>query len=130
MKLAHLAAAGLFSIALSGCATAHSPVSGVLWTDVKGGVAATEAYGGTARGEACATSILGAIATGDASIDTAKKAGGIAQVVTIDHVTTNMLGIYAKYCTVVYGKRGATPAAKPAPAPAPAPAAPTTGSEG
>lgn len=123
-SLTHLAAVSSLALALSACVSA--PVSGFLWTDVKGGVTATEAYGGSARGEACASSILGAVATGDASIDTAKKVGGIAQVVTIDYSVTNILGIYAKYCTIVYGKRGATPAAKPAPATA----APAAGSEG
>lgn len=64
-------------------------------------------------GEACASSILGWIATGDASLDTAKKNGGVAQVTAVDHRSTGILGLYAKYCTIVYGKKGAAaPAAK------------------
>jgi hypothetical protein len=94
------------SIYLVGCATAQSPVPGMWYTDVKGPVAATPAHGGTAQGESCATSILGLIATGDASIETAKKNGGIAQVTAIDHKSNSILGFYAKFCTVVYGKRG------------------------
>jgi len=90
---------------------AHSPVSGFMYSDVKHSDFATEAYGGSARGEACATSILGAVATGDASIETAKKSGGIAQVVAVDHTSNSILGVYAKYCTIVYGKRGGAPAA-------------------
>lgn len=101
-----MAATGLVAMAMLGCATAQSPVNGLLWQDVKGGVMATEAYGGTAKGEACASSILGIVATGDASINTAKKNGGIVQVVAIDHTSNNILGFYAKYCTVVYGKKG------------------------
>ncbi len=96
---------------LAGCATASAPVNGVFYSSVKGGILATEAYGGSARGEACATSILGAIATGDASIDAAKKNGGIAQVVAVDHSSESILGFYAKYCTIVYGKRGSSKAA-------------------
>ena len=68
-----MAATGLVAMAMLGCATAQSPVNGALWQDVKGGVMATEAYGGSAKGEACASSILGIVATGDASINTAKK---------------------------------------------------------
>jgi hypothetical protein len=121
MKLTNLALAGALAASLTGCATAHSPVTGFWYTNVKGGIQATEAYGGTARGEACASSILGVVATGDASIDTAKKAGGIAQVVAIDHTSNSILGVYAKYCTVVYGKRGASAApAKTAPTETPA----------
>jgi hypothetical protein len=101
-----MTATGLVAMAMLGCATAQAPVNGALWQDVKGGVMATEAYGGSAKGEACASSILGIVATGDASINTAKKNGGIVQVVAIDHTSNNILGFYAKYCTIVYGKKG------------------------
>lgn len=107
MKALNLFVAGSLAATLVGCAMAQAPVNGALYSQVKGGILATDAYGGSARGEACATSILGWVATGDASIDTAKKAGGIAQVVAIDHTSESILGVYAKYCTVVYGKRGA-----------------------
>jgi len=99
---------GLVASYLMGCATAMSPVSGAWYTDVKGPVGVTDAYGGTAMGEACATSILGLIATGDASLDTAKKNGGVAQVTVVDHHSSSILGFYAKFCTVVYGKKGAS----------------------
>jgi hypothetical protein len=97
---------GMVAAGLVGCATAQSPVPGMWYSDVRGPVMATDAHGGTAKGEACANSILGLVATGDASIDTAKKNGGIAQVVAIDHHSTSILGVMATYCTIVYGKRG------------------------
>jgi len=111
MKLSSMMA--VFALALAGCATAQSPVNGFFYSDVKSAGGATEAYGGTARGEACASSILGAFASGDASIDAAKKNGGIAQVTVVDHSASNILGFYAKYCTIVYGKKasGGAPAA-------------------
>lgn len=111
---------------LLGCAMAQSPVNGSIYTDVKSPGMATEAYGGSARGESCATSILGIVATGDASIETAKKNGSIAQVVAVDHSANGILGVYAKYCTIVYGKKaaGAVPTpASPATPPAAKPAA-------
>jgi hypothetical protein len=103
LKMVLVAAAGMN---LAACATASSPVSGAWYMDVKGPVAVTSAYGGTAEGKACASSLLGLIATGDASVEAAKKNGGIAQVVSIDHTSNNLLGIFAKYCLIVHGKKG------------------------
>jgi len=119
MKHFRVLATSTLFLGLAACATVQSPVNGALYTDVKSGVMATEAYGGSARGEACATSILGIFATGDATIDAAKKNGSIAQVTVIDHSANSILGFYAKYCTIVYGKKSSsgsssTPAAKPA----------------
>ena len=56
------------------------------------------------QGEACAKSVLGVYAFGDASIETAKKNAGITKVATVDHATTNILYLYGQYCTVVYGE--------------------------
>ena len=39
--------------------------------------------------------------TGDASISAAMKNGGITRVHHVDNETTNLLGIYAKYVTIV-----------------------------
>jgi hypothetical protein len=103
---------GLVASYLMGCASAMSPVSGAWYTDVKGPLGVTDAYGGTAMGESCASSILGLIATGDASIDAAKKNGGVAQVTAVDHKSSSLLGITAKFCTIVYGKKGASGGAK------------------
>lgn len=122
MKAKNLGLVSVLALALNGCAMAPTPVTGFVYTKVKGPMQATDAYGGSAHGEACATSILGVYASGDASIETAKKNGGVAQVVTVDHTTDNILGLFAKFCTHVYGKRGATSAA-PA-------AAPKAGGEG
>jgi hypothetical protein len=87
----------------AGCQPVMSPAIGVLYTDVKGPVAATSSAG-TKQGQACARSILGFIATGDASIEAAKRAAGITEVSSVDHHTTNILGIIGDFCTVVKGK--------------------------
>ena len=47
---------------------------------------------------------VGLIATGDASIDAAKKHGSITKVSSVDHSSTRILGYYAKFCTVVTGE--------------------------
>lgn len=113
MNILKLAAFGLIVVNLSACAIASSPVTGFLYTNTKSDSLVTEAYGGSAWGEACATSILGAVGTGDASIDAAKKAGGVVQVTAVDHTAYSVFLVYAKYCTIVYGKKGnAAPASK------------------
>ncbi|RME46861.1 MAG: hypothetical protein D6795_14870 [Deltaproteobacteria bacterium] len=56
-------------------------------------------------GEACQTMLLGLIFTGDATVDAAKKAGGITKVHNVDTKMERILGsIYAKQCTLVYGE--------------------------
>src|SRR5215831_644502 len=55
-------------------------------------------------GRACATGILGLVAFGDASLDTAKKAGGITSVHSVEYEGTGFLGfIYSNACTIVHG---------------------------
>ena len=55
-------------------------------------------------GRACSTGILGVAAFGDASLDAAKKAGGITSVHSVEYEATAVLGIiYVTSCTVVHG---------------------------
>jgi hypothetical protein len=78
-----------------------------------------DASGGCAGGDACATWYVGAVALGDACIVTEKNNGGIAQVTAVDHTANSILGLWAKSCTIVYGKRasgGTAPATPPKPA--------------
>ena len=87
---------------LAGCLTVQTPALGILFTDVKYGGESNGAIG-PKEGKACAQSILGLIAQGDASIEAAAKNGGIKTVTTIDHSAKNMLGIIGDYCTIVHG---------------------------
>ena len=48
------------------------------------------------------TEVLLLFAWGDASIETAKRNGGITEVTTIDHKSSNLIG-FGSFCTVVYG---------------------------
>ena len=86
----------------TGCMPVMSPVMGVIFTDVYGPVDAGERVG-TKEGTACAQSILGLIAIDDASIKEAARNGGITKVDSVDHHSTNILGIIAKFCTIVRG---------------------------
>ncbi len=98
-------------VGLSGCATVQSPVMGALYTDAQGGMVASGLPLGTIKGEACASSILGLVGTGDASIKTAAANAGITRVTAVDYSSFSILFFYGKYCTVVYGFKGKTAAA-------------------
>jgi len=87
---------------LAGC-SAVTPMTGSLYVQMDGPVAVGSAAGSSKVGEAQAQGIIG-IVTGDASISTAMKNGGITKIHHVDSKVTNILGIYAKYITVVYGE--------------------------
>ena len=92
----------LFSL-LAGCMPVASPVAGGIYADVKWGNFVTTETAATKEGKACAQTILGWFATGDASIGTAKTAGGVTKVSYVDHTSHNILGIFAEFCTIVKG---------------------------
>ena len=92
-------------VLLTGCAAfAVSPVSGGLFTDVQYPFMVTGEVGASKVGTADASSVLGLIAIGDASIQTAMRRGGIEKVSHIDIQSKNILGIYATYTVYVYGE--------------------------
>ena len=88
---------------VTGCATLYP--AGFIYTNINLPVTAT-ANSGTATkvGISQSTSILGAVAIGDASIEAAKKNGGITKVHHVDYGVKNILGIFGTYTTTVYGE--------------------------
>jgi hypothetical protein len=104
-KLTWLSVASLSAaVLLTGCASVKSPVSGFVYTDIQAGEGATSNAGASKIGQSEATSILGWVATGDASIDKAAKSAGITKIHHVDYKAKSILGFYAKYTTVVYGE--------------------------
>ena len=96
-----LLAVGVVSLG-SGCATTY-PV-GSVFSNVKLPVAVTPNAGEyTKVGTAECTSYVAMIALGDASIEAAKKNGGITKVHHVDWEVENILGIIGKYKVIVYG---------------------------
>jgi hypothetical protein len=90
------------SVLLAGCATPYP--MGALYTEIKAPVASGN--GGLSYskvGVAKCTSILGLVATGDASIKVAAANGGIKTIKYVDYDAKNILGIYGEYTTTVYG---------------------------
>ena len=89
-------------LATTGCQGVASPVIGILITEqVKWDGMATGKIG-TKEGKACAKSYFALYATGDASIKAAAKAGGITNVMSVDH-ESNWVLIFGEYCTIVRG---------------------------
>lgn len=103
MVIKNIFAAITVSIVLGGCATGPSPVGVGLITDVKGPIMATEMTG-SKSGTACATTMLGLINKGDASIEAAKKAGGISVVASVDYHTKGFYPFAGKTCVIVTGR--------------------------
>ncbi|MBC8234123.1 hypothetical protein H8E77_31640 [bacterium] len=103
--IAYFGLALFLAAVLTGCfAMATAPVTGGLYTEVKGPVTATANSNYSKVGTASCESILGLIATGDASIETAAKNGGITKIHHVDYESKSILGIYAKYTVIVYGE--------------------------
>lgn len=91
---------------VTGCAMpTGSPLVGTVYTNVTGPVTATASDASMLKsGSATATSILGLIATGDASIETAAKNAGITKIHHVDYNFKSTLGLFSSYTVTVYGE--------------------------
>jgi hypothetical protein len=98
--IAVLLVAGFFS----SCAYVAAPLTGFLYTDVKAPITATSNSVSTKVGSAKAQSILGIVATGDASIEAAARSAGITKIHHVDYQSTAILGIIATFTVYVYGE--------------------------
>ncbi len=94
--------AGVVALVCTGCAS-YLPAGGI-YTGAVGAIGAGSGDVSYSKvGKATSTSILGLVATGDASIKTAAANGGIKRIKYVDYEVENILGIYGQYTTVVYG---------------------------
>ena len=98
----------ILATGLNGCMIVDSPIKGVLgteviWGDIATGEKGSPAPGALREGKACAESILGLLARGDASVRAAKENGNIAEVTSVDHSARNLLNIVGEWCTIVRG---------------------------
>lgn len=92
-------------LGLSSCAIIGTNVgTGFLLTDVTGPEAVTSNPVGTKVGTASAANVLGIVATGDVSIQTAANSAGIKKISHIDSKKFSVLGIYSTYKIFVYGE--------------------------
>jgi hypothetical protein len=78
------------------------PPLGLVYTNVRAPLAPRGEVG-SRRGVSEATSILGLISLGDASVKAAASNGGIRDVKLVDYEYTNVLLIFQRYTTIAYG---------------------------
>lgn len=88
-----------------GCSVPRAPIAGALYTNVKDGLIANPGPipASPKTGEAMATGIFG-ITTGDSSIETAAKNGGITKIHYVDYSSWGIMGIYGTTTTRVVGE--------------------------
>jgi hypothetical protein len=91
----------VFAVGSTGCVGVYSPAMGSIIMNVKGPWSTTGSVG-SREGRACAQSILGMVATGDASIKAAASNGGVTKIASIDHESTWFI-VYGEFCTIVRG---------------------------
>lgn len=102
-----LAAIAVLAVALAGCAGARGPTRGGHLQFSDGGISTTANAGDLSRfrtGEASCYSFMGIFAGGDCTILTAARNAGITEIVHVDAETISVLGLYATFKTIVYGK--------------------------
>ncbi len=104
---------GLFALSLSMTACAGiggytQPAglfpAGLLYTDsVSGSQVLKNGATATKEGKACGTYVI-AVGTGDTSVETAMKNGGITELVFVSQSVKSVLGfIYGEVCTIARG---------------------------
>ena len=104
--------ASVAAMMLTGCAgimsgTAGSAAVGGIYSQVSGAVVAGAPVGQTTSTAKVGTAESKAIicfATGDSSVQKAMENGGITKINHVDCKIMNVLGVYVKYTTVVYGE--------------------------
>jgi len=104
MKKVFSAALIASALAMTGCATAPFQ-PGLLYSGQSLPVdAENNATSCAKKGTGTATNLLGLIATGDASIATAKKNAGIKKIDTVDIQHTSILGLFSTTVIEVCGE--------------------------
>ncbi len=86
---------------LSGCGGGH--LGGAIYSDYTAPTTATSSSNASKEGQAVCTSILGLVAIGDCSIDTAAKNGSVSTIKSVDSKVWSILGIYTTVTTIVKG---------------------------
>ena len=100
-----LAGVAATALLLSGCASYHP--RGMIYTDVKGDSSSAQYNSDVSAektGRACAQSVLGIVATGDMSVQTAVQRGNISKIRSVNYKTHSILGFLGDYCTIVKGE--------------------------
>jgi hypothetical protein len=93
----------MFLVGCAGVTGIAGGTMGALFTQTDAAVAVGSAGSAAKVGTAESTAII-CFATGDSSISKAMANGGITRIHHVDSKVFSVLGLYAKYTTVVYGE--------------------------
>ena len=105
MRKVFFTVAAVAAMALTSCSTITTQAGpGVLYTGVTEGQMVTSNQLGTKVGTSNSIGVLGLVAIGDASIQTAAHSAGIKKISHVDAKKTSILGLFAKYEVLVYGE--------------------------
>ena len=96
-------ALGASILPATGCVSLGSRTGNATYMGHSEALDVTELGKAEKAGQSCSSNVLGIVAIGDSSIATAKKLGGVTQVVTVDTVFTGYGRLYGKICTTVRG---------------------------
>jgi hypothetical protein len=106
-KLLGLVGCAALAITFSGCLSVPvMPPYGIVYTSYKAPLDFDQEKSqvGDRSGTAETMSIIGLVAMGDASIQTAAEEGNIKTIHGADYEYFNVLGIYQTYTTIVHGE--------------------------
>ena len=104
-RISTIAFVALLAIGVAGCLSApFQPPGGVV--SVTTAPLPTEGNWdvGSKRGEASSFSVLGLYASGDCSIATAARNGGLKKISHVDYEYFNVIGIWQKATVIAYGE--------------------------
>lgn len=104
-RMSAIVLAAFLSFGVAGCLSApFQPPSGLI--SVTTAPLSTEGNWdvGSKKGEASSFSVLGLYASGDCSIATAARNGGLTKIGHVDYKYDNVIGIWQKATVIVYGE--------------------------
>src|SRR3954453_3131501 len=87
-------------VCFSGCVSMRQPMPGLIYSDTSAGESTTGNSAGNRVGEACSQSYFGLVSPGDATVEAARRNGGITMISSVDETFKNYFFFYGKYCTV------------------------------
>jgi hypothetical protein len=102
MKIKSLLTLGCVSVVASSCGIAPSQLGNSFISTIKEPILVTTNTNYSKEGKACGQNILGIFATGDMSIETAKKNGGITNISAVEKTVNNKV-VISDVCTIVKG---------------------------
>ncbi len=104
-KIPAIAFVSLLAIGTAGCLSAPFQPPGGFVSVTKAPLSTEGNWDvGSKKGESSSFSVLGLYASGDCSIATAARNGGLKKIGHVDYAYLNVIGIWQKATVIVYGE--------------------------